>query len=159
MELSVSSLLHAPQAVTQLDFSDRFALEGDDEKLAGPVTGSTTITRVGQTLLQVAGAYEAPVELTCDRCGTRYTFRHAFTLDENLSVVEEAPETFEVDEAVAADGALDLSDLVRQALVLSLPPRRLCGCEPPATAEHEVKTDPRWDALKALASPPFDPKP
>lgn len=157
MELSVSSLLNAPQAVTHLAFSDRFALDGDDEKLTGPVTGSTTITRVGQTLLQVEGSYEAPVELTCDRCGNRFTFTHAFRLEEPLTIAEDVPKTHEVDEAVAADGTLDLSDLVRQALVLSLPPRRLCGCEPPATSEHEVKTDPRWEALKALASPSTDP--
>lgn len=57
---------------------------------------------------------------------------------------------------VSAQGHLDATDLIRQSLLLSLPPRHLCGCEPLAQIQDKDAVDPRWSALKSLTADPAD---
>ena len=148
MQVSVSSILQAPQAVTRYDFNESLPLPDEGEQLLEPVTGDLTIERIGDRLLRITGDLQARLKLNCDRCGEPYESPVAFGLEEDLEVVDEALSTEEVEDRVSASGHLDASDLVRQTLLLSLPARRLCGCEPKTTRAAETAVDPRWAALQ-----------
>lgn len=151
MEISVPSILQSPQAVTRYAFKEMIELPADGERLVEPVVGELEITRTSDQLLQVKGDFETRLELHCDRCGTEYEHPAQFSLEEHLEVTDEPTSSAEVEEQVFAAGKLDATDLIRQALLLSLPSRRLCGCEPLAQRSDVDATDPRWAALKALS--------
>lgn len=150
MEIPVSNILQAPQSVTRREFSERIELPSGEERLLEPVSGDLIITRASSKILQVEGAFHTRLGLQCDRCGNDFELPVDFTLNETLEVVEGPITSEEVEEAVEQHGILDATDLIRQGLLLSLPPRRLCGCEPKSQSQEDSKLDPRWAALKAL---------
>ena len=151
MDISISSILQSPYAVTRYSFKEKIGLPADGEQLLEPITGELTVTRNSDQLLQVTGDFDARLKLHCDRCGNEYeTPVHHFSLEEHLEVTDEPTTSVEVEEQVYAGGNLDVTDLIRQALLLSLPSRRLCGCEPLAHKTDATATDPRWAALNAL---------
>ncbi|HEY9720374.1 MAG TPA: DUF177 domain-containing protein [Oscillatoriaceae cyanobacterium] len=154
MEISVSSILHSPQAVTRYPFEERFDLHSEVETLVDPVRGDLTVTRTSNQVLQVQGRFHTRVRLVCDRCGSDFELPVDFSLDEPLEVVEGPLSATEVEEAVTATGTLDATDLVRQGLLLNLPVRKLCGCEPLPQQSEQERQDPRWAALKALREQP-----
>lgn len=154
MEISVSSILQAPQSVTTHPFSERMQLSGDEEKLVEPVAGDLRITRVSNRMIQLTGDFHTRIELHCDRCGRTFQTPVDFSLDEFLEVVDEPPTSEEVEEQVFSQGNLDATDLLRQGLLLSLPSRKLCGCEPATAQESREAPDPRWAALKSLSERP-----
>lgn len=154
MQLSVSSILNAPQNVTHHPFDEQFELPGEGETLLEPVVGRLDVTRASNQILQVTGAFHTRLRLVCDRCGNEFEFPVDFSLDEALEVTNEPPTSFEVEEAVYAQGNLDATDLIRQSLLLSLPTRHLCGCEPLPQKDDQGITDPRWAALESLTVEP-----
>lgn len=153
MEIPVSNILQATQSVTHHEFSERIELPSKDEKLLEPVTGDFTITRASSKILQVEGAFHTRLSLQCDRCGNDFELPVDFTLNESLEVIEEPTTSEEVEEVVSMYGNLDATDLIRQGLLLSLPLRRLCGCEPKNLKDDASNLDPRLAALKALIDP------
>jgi uncharacterized metal-binding protein YceD (DUF177 family) len=150
MEISISSVLHSPQSTTYYPFEERIPLPSDEEQLLEPVTGELTIQRTSTQVLTVTGEFHTRLKLNCDRCGNEFELPVDFSLDEPLQIVEGPITSEEVEEVVNANGSLDATDLIRQGLLLSLPSRRLCGCEPPAKQTDEAPIDPRWAALKSL---------
>ena len=153
MQIPVSSILQATSPITRYSFHELIPLPDEGEQLLDPVTGELKVERVNDQLLKVTGDFTSRMRLACDRCGEPFEAPAAFTLDEMLEVVHEPVPTEEVDDRVEASGVLDASDLVRQHLLLSLPARRLCGCEPRVSANDVSQDDPRWAALRS-----FDPK-
>lgn len=152
MEISVSSILQSPQAVTRHPFSEMIPLDG--ESLLEPVTGEVQVTRASPRLIQVEGDFHGRLKVDCDRCGNAFELPVEFTLDEALEVTDRPLTSIEVEDTVPIQGQLDVTDLVRQALILSLPPRKLCGCEPGPQSEDHAETDPRWADLKAITIEP-----
>jgi uncharacterized metal-binding protein YceD (DUF177 family) len=158
MEIQVQTILQSPHDVTRHAIQEWIELPGDDEKLLTPITGNLVITRASDKLLNVTGEFHAQLRLPCDRCGNPFDFQAHFNLEEVLEVSDTPLTTYEVDTSVYVQGALDASDLVRQGLLLSLPPRLLCGCEPLAGSKSSKATgDPRWGALQSLMSEPNEP--
>ncbi|MEB3222125.1 MAG: DUF177 domain-containing protein [Candidatus Sericytochromatia bacterium] len=151
MQISVSSILQAPQSTTRYAFNEVLPLPDEGEQLLEPVTGDLTVERLSDRLLKVTGDFQASLRLICDRCGEPYEAPASFELAEDLEVVDEVVTTDEVDDRVFISGHLDASDLVRQTLLLSLPARRLCGCEPKATRTEAPAVDPRWAALRGYS--------
>lgn len=154
MEIAISTVLQSPRDINQHPFNERLELPGEDETLLEPVTGELVVTRTSNRILQVGGEFHTRLRLSCDRCGNHFEFPVDFTLDETLEVVDEAPISEEVEDVVFAQGHLDATDLIRQGLLLSLPSRRLCGCEPLHQQADTGKTDPRWSALQSLMVEP-----
>ena len=150
MEISVSSILQSPHDVTRYDFREQIELPSNEEKLLEPVSGELVITRASNRILQTQGDFHARVQLNCHRCGNEFELPIEFQLDETLEVIDGPITSEEVEDAVSAQGDLDASDLIRQSLLLSLPPRHLCGCEPLAQPQDKDAVDPRWAALKSL---------
>lgn len=156
MEISVASILQSPQAVTHYSFREQFPLHENEneEKLLEPVVGEFDVTRVSGRIVQVQGSFQTRLRMTCDRCGEHFDTPVEFTVDEALEVTDEPILTTEVEEAVSATGQFDATDLIRQDLLLSLPSRRLCGCEPVNTTPTSERLDPRWAALRSIHQEP-----
>jgi len=155
VRLSVASLLESPESDTTVDFAERVEFPADLGRLTRPLAGLVTISRsMDDRLLRLTGHLSAGVELECVRCLGPAPTDVSFDLDETLEITDEPETAAEVSEHVQPTGELDLSDLLRQNLLLNLPSRSLCGCEPEYLAEHRP-IDPRWRTLEHLLhSPP-----
>jgi uncharacterized metal-binding protein YceD (DUF177 family) len=156
VEISIPNLLQSPQNVTRYDFKEQIDLPSNEEKLVEPITGELVITRASNQILQTQGDFHARVKLTCHRCGNEFELPVDFQLDETLEVIDGPITSEEVEDVVSAQGDLDASDLIRQALLLGLPPRHLCGCEPLTPPQDKAAVDSRWDALKSLTAEKAD---
>lgn len=152
MLLDVETLLQAPESETHISFSEFVEFPADLGSLKRPLSGEVTIARaIDESLFTLTGHLETTADLVCDRCLGPAPAEIAFDLEETLEVTKTPSEALEVEEAVAATGEIDLSDLLRQHLLLNLPSRSLCGCEPEYLAKHKP-LDPRWRKLEALLS-------
>ncbi len=150
MLLEVASLLESQESVARIPFREMIDLSQDVGVLLNPVEGEITIERaIDGSMLTVKGEISTRIEVACDRCGKPFAMDLKVPVEECLRV-ESAPLTsLEVEESVEATGKLDLSDLLRQVLILNLPIRKLCGC--PALSEGEKpRVDIRWQSLEAL---------
>lgn len=150
MLLDVTSLLEAKEPITRISYEERLEIPKDIGVLLSPVTGEITIERANDgSLLSVSGELAVKLELTCDRCTGPYVLEQNVSVEEHLRVVTEESTAVEVEESVERTGKLDLSDLLRQNVLLSLPLRKLCGCPELADFRKDY-IDPRWGKLEAL---------
>ncbi|HEY9856005.1 MAG TPA: DUF177 domain-containing protein [Stenomitos sp.] len=150
MLIDVETLLQAQDKDTIVDFDEAVDFPADLGTLKRPLAGTVKIERsMDDRMLRLTGRLSTVVDLVCDRCLGPTPTEVAFDLDETLEVTETPSEALLVEDAIAATGDLDLSDLLRQNLLLHLPSRSLCGCEPAYLAEHK-RIDPRWRQLEAL---------
>jgi DUF177 domain-containing protein len=148
------------------DTSEGGALEAQD------VNGNVKVTRLSDSVL-VQGNVKADVQLQCSRCLEDISLPvdarleeqyqptvdvetgHAITRDED----EEDDTVFKID----ANHMMDLTEPVRQALLVAIPMRPLCredcrGLCPKCGANlnyidcghREEASDSRWEALRAL---------
>lgn len=147
----METLLQAAAPETTIRFNESVEFPPDMGRLLGPLQGEVKLVRLlDNKTIEVKGHLGALVELICDRCMGPIQSEVAFDLDETLEVTEAGASAVEVEETVSEAGDLDLSDLLRQHLILNLPGRSLCGCEPAYLVEHKP-IDPRWRKLEALA--------
>jgi uncharacterized protein len=133
MKLDLESMAHAPGERWTHEFT--LTLPPDAEiDVVGPVQGQITVINTGQLLL-VQGEVKAQVRTECARCAEPGIVEITAPIEEEFSIrgPEGAPlepvETIDVEEPAAAafaDNVLDLSELVRQQLLVSMPLRPLC---------------------------------
>jgi uncharacterized protein len=171
LQFNVAQLLKQPNGtrrVYDIDTSDVPPLD-DDLKVVGPFRGEVRFMRVGSGIL-VNGKLETRVELECSRCLTAFQttarfeieeeFRPTFDINSGARLAQELDQ----DDATLIDERhiLDLAEVIRQDLTLSLPPSPVCrpDCEGlcPQCGQnwneescdcHTEAIDPRWAALKA----------
>ncbi len=147
MLLDVAALLASPTRVSRGAFRENVEVPEDVGRLQSPVLGGFVAEITGgEPYLEIKGEFRADLELVCHRCGNPFATTHDFEIDETLELVEELPSSVEVQDSVWSKGSLDLDDLVRQHLLLSLPTSILCGCAPQTEAPGK-EVDPRWQAL------------
>lgn len=147
MLVDIASLLASPERVLRGAFREQVDVPGDVGLLRSPVIGGfvAEIT-AGEPFLSIKGEFRAELDLLCHRCANRFAMTHDFEIEETLELVDDLPTSAEVGDSVWAKGNLDLTDLVRQNLLLALPSQVLCGCKPlEEKAIQEI--DPRWQAL------------
>lgn len=188
MQFNVAQLLKEPIGATR-----RYELVEDiselDPDLAalGPVVGNVELIRIHSGILARANLSTA-LQVTCNRCLEPIATPVRFTIEESFRPLTEvhtgryiAPDEFEGEEEDLEDAALiidehhilDLSEVVRQSIWLTLPMYPSCNwtgagecpnytrylrevkatqeqaVEDVGTADDEV-VDPRWAALLAL---------
>ncbi len=154
MQLSVVTLLNAASSETHLELNEPLEFPEDLGRLVSPVHADVTVSRaLDNSLFRVAGKGRAKAELVCVRCLGPAPTEVEFSFDESLRVVENPVPQELVEEEVWQQGKLDVSDLVRQHLLLNLPTRSLCGCKPDYLEELRP-VDPRWKKLEALLKSP-----
>ena len=135
---------------------------------SGPVKGAIEVEKNG-AVYTAQGWLEATVVAPCSRC----TRPHPVLLHEGVEetvILEQIdePASFQEGEAeepipILSGDALDLSELVRQMLILAVPPRSLCRPECQGLCPHcgadlnrrqcacaEQQIDPRLEALREL---------
>jgi uncharacterized protein len=130
---------------------------GAEVPAAIPVDVDITLERVSEGIV-VRGSITAPWQAVCSRCLTPVHGEVGVHVDELFEPHPLAGETYQLD-----DDVVDLEPLVRDALLLDLPPTPLCrvdcaGLCPEcgidrnaATCEcGTVELDPRWAALRSL---------
>ncbi len=105
---------------------------GADYKFEGPVCGSIKLVNTGEGI-SAQGRLRATVVLDCGRCLCVHKAALDIEVDEicSLDQVDE-PQPGEVDSEgrcpvpIRDTDVVDLGELVRQLLILSVPPRSLC---------------------------------
>jgi len=177
VKISVDELRSLPQQRLGFNFNENLA--GLDA--IKPVLGDLTIIW-SVTGIKLSGRVKTLLKLHCDRCLRPYFQSLSVDIEERF-----IPESYMPDprdqkerellrddfvEPLPADGILDISDIVYQAVTLATPSYCLCGAEcpgPPAGAESaessaqsssslsssgekkkEAPIDPRWKNLKTL---------
>ena len=154
MQLSVATLLNAASSETRIDLNETLEFPGELGKLLEPVHAEITVSRaLDNSLFRVVCHARARLELVCVRCLGPSPEEVTFAFDESLRVVETPVPDELVEDEVWNQGKLDLGDLVRQHLLLNLPARSLCGCNP-AYLEELRPVDPRWKKLESLLKSP-----
>ncbi len=166
MQINVSQLLKSEIGTTRnYTLDDELEIEG----VVYPVKGELTLINIGKKIL-VIGNLIATVALTCSRCLKSFTANLPLkiedefypSIDVNTGLKLDAPEepdAFTIDE----QHTLDLSEAIRQYILLALPMKPLCRrdcagicqtcgkdlnegkCECPSEA-----IDPRWAELLKL---------
>lgn len=166
MQINVAQLLKEPVGATRKHTVDVILALDDCEY---PVKGDVTLTQTGRKVL-VQGKLIATADLACGRCLKPFTCtlplqieeEYYPTIDINTGVKLPAPDdpgAFKIDE----HHILDLSEAIRQYIVMALPMKPLCqeDCagicptcgkdlnEGECDCPHET-IDPRWAELLKL---------
>lgn len=170
-QFNVAQLLKQPGGTRRIYDID--AAEGPffgaDVKVVAPFHGRLQLMRVGSGIL-VTGQLETRLELECTRCLTPFQTTVRFEIEEEFSPTLDVnsgawlPQDPDQDEATLIDERhiLDLGEVMRQDLLLSLPPSPVCRpdcrglCPICGQDRNEVRcdcepeaSDPRWAGLKA----------
>ncbi len=146
----------------------------DEWELATPVVGRVRASNARRNIV-VRGKAKTSVLMECGRCLREYAQPLEFDLDITVpmshfnaflgaAAVDVDPNddgdelTRDDINALFQQHSLDVSELVRQAIVLAVPIQPLCGDDcpglPEAEAHSEAPSDPRWAALQKLSAKP-----
>lgn len=172
LQFNVSQLLKETTGATrsyQIETEAVHRLD-DDVSLTAPLAGAVTLLRTGQDIL-VTGTLQTTIEKTCGRCLKPFSAPIAIELEEiffpsiDLSTGTHLAPPPDADEAnrINEVHTLDLSEVVRQALLLEIEGVRYCapdckGLCPhcgqdrninPCTCADEV-VDMRWSGLLSI---------
>ena len=168
MRSDVVTELREPHARTTLEVDDP-APPGTGLEFEAPVVGQVTLSNVGE-YVRAQGRLRTVVGLSCSRCLRLVSHPLEIELEETCALTQiDAPAAYRetAEDAdpipIVDDDVIDLSELVRQSLVVAAPSTVLCredcrglcpscGCdlnEQSCDCERE-KTDPRWAALREL---------
>jgi len=169
MIYNVAQLLKSPVGTDIHDTIDsEIDLQSDDMHVVGPVVGDVRLQRTNQGVL-VTGTFEIVVQLQCVRCLDDFDLPTTIELSDmfmpTIEVVTGRPAApFSDDEAFPIDARhhLDLTEALRQQIVLALPMQPICreDClglcaicgknrnDTPCNCSEEE--DARWSALSQL---------
>lgn len=169
MILELRDLDEFPAQVTLASREGEFAPVREDVKSVGPVTVSLTIQKSGDEFF-CQGTVTAALRLECARCLVAFEYDvegHAGFIATTEQLREqyraEAVDDEEYVTFIAGEMRVDVTDLMREALLLELPMKPLCrdACKGLCSrcganlnekpCECETKSiDPRWEGLKVL---------
>lgn len=158
--VNVASLLQEPVGASRVYLFHLDRLELDADLAAEDITGEMRLTRLSDEILANVDA-TATVELTCLRCLEQYAQPTKTRFQEEFRVAYDVRSGAEVggandDERFTITDAheLDISEALRQELIVSLPMRPDCGAQcpgPPVIAsDGDDEIDDRFAALGAL---------
>ena len=138
MRVNIGELLADRGAVRVVAFSERLESAGEDVSLLDPVQGELVLTSTGRTVY-LTGRVHTALSLVCGACLKPFRQPFEVAVEEEFgrttaSVIPSrgetalGPEDFVV--PVGRDETVDLTEVVRQHLVLAMPiaPRCRDGC-------------------------------
>ncbi|UCH33515.1 MAG: DUF177 domain-containing protein [Armatimonadota bacterium] len=135
MKIDLTDIARTPGAHATHHFEEALARDPDVD-LVEPARGSFSVTNTGR-LLVLRGAMTAAVRLECARCCGPAVVALDIPLSEEFSarpaaesIEEQTIDVEEPDRAAFHENILDLTELVRQNVVINLPLQPLCreGC-------------------------------
>jgi uncharacterized protein len=134
LTINVAQLLKGPTgAVRRVDLSEDITGIDDELTIRSPLTGSLTLVRTAEGIL-VTASLEIELEVECSRCLDPFIVRVRPEIEEEfhpsvdirtgvqLPVVDTEEDATTIDE----HHNLDLTEVARQAIFLSLPMNGLC---------------------------------
>jgi uncharacterized protein len=155
-------------------------IEDEERKVFRDVALEGTLTR-NDTILRLSGVLRGTLEASCDRCLTRFESPIETELALRVEIGNEGPVPSLESPAGSDSGeervvrlaqeatALELSDALREAVLLEIPIKSLCredcqGLCPRCGANRNLEPcdcdltprDPRWGALRELSFPSDD---
>lgn len=171
MQFNVAQLLKEPTGGTR-KYEIHESLDDLDPELIiqEPITGRIKLTKIPHGILLV-GTLNTLLEVNCSRCLEPFDLPLTIKLEEqfrpyhDLQTGASLPQEEDADEATLINekNEIDLREVVRQALLLSLPALPVCQSECqglcPVCGQNfnearcdcpQESIDPRWDALRAL---------
>jgi uncharacterized protein len=171
MRFNVAQLLKEPVGSKRKYHLAEDIQDLDEEiKLTHPIEGTIRLVHSTEGVL-LSGQLHTEVELTCSRCLESFSTAVDFTLEEefrptiDIRTGAKLPLLDGEDVATLIDSQhiIDLFEVMRQDILLALPPRPLCkpDCaglcsqcgqnlnEGPCTCEQPLG-DPRWEVLRTL---------
>ena len=144
----------------QIDFEFEEMPEGLD--LVYPAKAKLTVKRTGAGFIIVTGNVKAELKATCDNCLKEFIYKIDTDIDENFaetSLYDEYSEETEIKDGFFAvdlngSGKIDLSDLIYQTLILSVPNKFVCdincmGGNLSKYIKNELP-DPRLEVFKTI---------
>ncbi len=179
MRYKVAGLLKSPTgAIREAEVEALLELDDPEVVVLEPVKGHLRLTRVSEGVL-VEGELCMVVEVACARCLEPTSVVLEFEICEQFRPTTELPggppvmgpaDADDADEATLIDAqhVLDITELVRQAALVSVPLHPLCrpdcaGLCP--TCGKDLNTgpcecvpepDPRWEELRSMIEEPRD---
>ncbi|PIS30816.1 hypothetical protein COT42_02415 [Candidatus Saganbacteria bacterium CG08_land_8_20_14_0_20_45_16] len=133
MKIDLTEVLQSIGNEADIDESLPVDFAADGLKLTGPVKVALHLTNTGGSIL-LAGKVTTEVELECSRCLKPFTTKLEAEIAEEFShsvQTSQARKELELKEddfvyPIDQDNTIDLTELVRQELLLSLPFKPLC---------------------------------
>jgi uncharacterized protein len=167
MKIDVSDLLKSVGAELRIDKSEKLDLKDEILTLSSPVNVKLKLINTGRTVL-VTGTLNTNVKMMCCRCLKEFDQTVSVNIDEEYAKIQAIREIAEeeaenVDEGIeikdedivfeiSEDNIIDLSEAIRQNLILALPIKPLCdkACKGiKLEAPKKIKVvDPRLEKLK-----------
>lgn len=143
MKLDLNEIAHSLGMHYTYEVDDQPDFSGSGVTVQGPVTGKLVFSNTGG-LIVVRGDLKARVELECVRCLENYESDYDVDVSEQFKIhvgtwqpaysdelVDESPEEDEtgLPDDIFKEGLLDLTELIRQNLLVILPLAPLCDEE------------------------------
>jgi uncharacterized protein len=170
LQINVAQLLKQPSGASR-SYDVVAEIQGLDADIAprSPLRGTVELLRTGRGIL-VEAQFSVALALTCAHCLEPFTSPIDFDLQEeffpavDISTGAHLPPPGE-DEAtlINEQHILDLSEVVRQEIILTTPPYPICRADCAGICPHcgqnlnegacdcrESYIDPRWEALRRL---------
>ena len=136
MKIDLTELVQRVGNEADLEKEEKVSYPADELKLTQPVKIKLHLTNTGNSIL-VKGTVETEAELACSRCLKNYRLPLKAVIDEKFAL--SPPEykkgrELELHEEdfvypLEKDNSLDLSEVIRQNLLLALPMKTLCKAD------------------------------
>ncbi len=169
MIIDLANVVERTKAIELTLSSDELDLDHDLARLVGEVRFSGETERL-LNKAHVRGKIEAEMSVDCTRCLDPVHRKFEILFDDIFVDPADASGEIEVvlgadelDESIATDGKIDVVEVVREQILLSLPDQVFCsedckGLCPECGSNRnlidckciEDEIDPRWSALKSL---------
>ena len=136
MKLDLSELLREVGKTADIKESEVVSYPEDNLILTQPVEMKLHLLNAGETVL-MDGSVKTEVELECGRCLNKFPAPLVVSIDEEFNKTIPQPEGKRKKErelhaedfvsSIESDDTLDISEIVRQNLLLALPIKPLCS--------------------------------
>jgi len=167
MKIDVSDLLKSFGTELKVDKSEKLDLQDENLALSSPVQVKLKLINTGRTVL-VTGTLKTNVKMTCCRCLKEFDQPVSIDFDEEYAKkhttremkeesTEDEEEGVEIKDEdmvfeISEDNMIDLSEAIRQNIIVSLPIKPLCdkACKGIKLELPKKKrsVDPRLEKLK-----------
>jgi uncharacterized protein len=171
LRINIAQLLKQPNGAPR-SYDVVADIQGLDADIAprSPLQGTVELLRTDQGVLVMA-QFQVEVALICAHCLEPFTWPVSFEFQEDFRPLVDIfsgarlPTVLGEDQATLIDEhhVLDLSEVVRQEIILATPPSPLCRAGCAGICPHcgqnlnedtcdcrESHIDPRWEALRGL---------
>jgi len=158
MKVTIEELNQSESGNIDFEFEEDF----EEINLVSPAKVKLTVSRIGGGFINVKGKVFAKLNAVCDNCLKEFIYKIDCDIDETFAentLYDEYKEETEIKDGFFAvdlngSGEIDLSDLIYQSLILSIPNKLVCdinciGGELSKYIKNDLP-DPRLEVFKTI---------